>query len=63
MQAKRSLEAHEMDKVESALDRAAELTRLFTEASLLVDGPWPKVLLLWSKSTLKFPQIAAAGLR
>ena len=40
MQAKRSLEAHEMKKVESALDRAAELTRLFIKNAERIGVPY-----------------------
>jgi len=36
--AKKSIEAHELQRVESALDRAIELTKLFTEAELLTAG-------------------------
>jgi hypothetical protein len=38
MRAKKSIEAHELQRVESALDRAIELTQLFTEAELLTAG-------------------------
>jgi len=38
MRAKKSIEAHELKRVESALDRAVELTELFTQATLLVAG-------------------------
>jgi hypothetical protein len=35
MRAKRSIEANELERVEATLDRAIELTQLFTEATLL----------------------------
>lgn len=38
MRAKKSIEANELDRVEAALDRAVELTQLFTEATLLAAG-------------------------
>jgi hypothetical protein len=38
MRAKKSIEAHELQKAESALDRAIELVQLFAEASLLTAG-------------------------
>ena len=38
MRAKRSIEANELEKVEVTLDRAIELTQLFTQAALLVAG-------------------------
>jgi predicted negative regulator of RcsB-dependent stress response len=38
MQAKRSIEANELERVEATLDRAIELSQLFTQAALLVAG-------------------------
>ena len=38
MQAKKSIEANELERVEATLDRAIELTQLFTEATLLTAG-------------------------
>ena len=38
MRAKKSIEADELEKVEGVLDRAVELTQLFTEATLLTAG-------------------------
>ena len=38
MQAKRAIEANELDRIEAALDRAIELAQLFTEAELLTAG-------------------------
>ena len=38
MQAKRSIEANELKRVEATLDRAIDLTQLFTQAALLVAG-------------------------
>jgi hypothetical protein len=38
MRAKKSIEADELEKVEAVLDRAVELTQLFTEATLLTAG-------------------------
>ena len=38
MRAKRSIEADELERVEATLDRAIELTQLFTQAALLVAG-------------------------
>lgn len=38
MRAKRSIEANELKHVEATLDRAIELTQLFTQAALLVAG-------------------------
>ena len=38
MRAKRSVETIELQRVESALDRAIELSQLFTQAALLVAG-------------------------
>jgi len=38
MRAKKSIEADELEKVEAALDRAIELTQLFTQAALLTAG-------------------------
>ena len=38
MQAKKSIEANELERVEGVLDRAIELTELFTQAALLSAG-------------------------
>lgn len=38
MRAKRSIEANELERAEATLDRAIELTHLFTQATLLVAG-------------------------
>lgn len=38
MRAQKSIEAQELERVELALDRAIELTQLFTEAELLAAG-------------------------
>lgn len=38
VRAKRSIEADELDRVEATLDRAIELTQLFTQAALLTAG-------------------------
>jgi len=38
MRAKRTIEANELERVEDALDRAIELTQLFTQATLLAAG-------------------------
>jgi predicted negative regulator of RcsB-dependent stress response len=38
MQAKRSIEANELERVEATLERAIELSQLFTQATLLVAG-------------------------
>ena len=38
MRAKKAIEANELERVETTLDRAIELTQLFTLASLLVAG-------------------------
>jgi predicted negative regulator of RcsB-dependent stress response len=38
MQAKRSIEANELEHLEATLDRAIELTHLFTQAALLCAG-------------------------
>lgn len=38
MRAKKSIEAHELQRIENALDRAIELTQLFTQATLLTAG-------------------------
>lgn len=38
MQAKRSIEANELESVEATLHRAIELTQLFTQAALLSAG-------------------------
>ena len=38
MRAQKSIEAQELERVELALDRAIELTQLFTQAELLVAG-------------------------
>ena len=38
MRAKRSIEANELERVEAALDRAIQLTQLFTQATLLSAG-------------------------
>ena len=38
LQVKRSIEADELEKIEAALDRAVELTYLFTQAVLLSAG-------------------------
>ena len=38
LRVKKSIEAHESERVEAALDRAVELVQLFTEASLLIAG-------------------------
>ena len=38
MRARRSIDASELEKVEVTLDRAIELTQLFTQAVLLVAG-------------------------
>ena len=38
MRAKKSIEADELDHVEATLDRAIELSHLFTQAELLVAG-------------------------
>lgn len=38
MRAKKSIEADELENAEAALDRAIELTQLFTEAELLIAG-------------------------
>ena len=38
LRANKSIEADELERVEAALDRAIELTRLFTEATLLTAG-------------------------
>ena len=38
MQAQKSIEANELERVEATLDRAIELTQLFTQATLLAAG-------------------------
>jgi len=38
MWAKKSIEANELERVEATLDRAIELSQLFTQAALLVAG-------------------------
>jgi len=38
MRAKKSIEADELERVEATLDRAIELTQLFTQAALLTAG-------------------------
>lgn len=38
MRAKKSIEAHELQRAEGVLDRAIELTHLFTQAALLSAG-------------------------
>ena len=38
MRAKKSIEANELERVEATLDRAIELSQLFTQAALLVAG-------------------------
>jgi predicted negative regulator of RcsB-dependent stress response len=38
LRVKKSIEADELENAEAALDRAIELTQLFTEAELLVAG-------------------------
>jgi hypothetical protein len=38
LRAKKPIEADELERVEAVLDRAIELTQLFTEASLLTAG-------------------------
>ena len=38
LRVKKSIEAHESERVEAALDRAVGLVQLFTEASLLIAG-------------------------
>jgi hypothetical protein len=38
LRAQKSIEAQELERVELALDRAIELTQLFTEAELLAAG-------------------------
>ena len=38
MRAKRSIEVNELERVEATLDRAIELTQLFTQAALLAAG-------------------------
>ena len=38
MRAKKSMEAHELERVETTLDRAVELVQLFTQAALLSTG-------------------------
>ena len=38
MRAKKSIEADELERVEATLDRAIELTQLYTEAALLTAG-------------------------
>ncbi len=38
MRVKKSIEADELERVEAALDRAIELSQLFTEATLLTAG-------------------------
>ena len=38
MRAKRSIEANELERAEATLDRAIELTQLFTQATLLAAG-------------------------
>ena len=38
MLAKRSMEANELQRIETTLDRAIELTKLFTQAAMLSAG-------------------------
>lgn len=38
MRAKKSIDGHELERVEVALDRAVELAQLFTQAALLCAG-------------------------
>ncbi len=38
MRAKKSIEANELERVEARLDRAIELSQLFTQAALLAAG-------------------------
>jgi hypothetical protein len=38
LRAKKSIEADELERVQAALDRAIQLTQLFTEATLLTAG-------------------------
>jgi len=38
LRAKESMEDHELERIEAALDRAVELVQLFTEATLLTAG-------------------------
>jgi len=38
LEAKKSIEAQERDRIEAAVDRAVELVQLFTEATLLTAG-------------------------
>ena len=38
MRAKRAIEANELERVEATLDRAIELSQLFSQAALLVAG-------------------------